>query len=665
MQLAANLGAGNADFNQPRFRLYRDNLDSIRSWTTLRMGMRPGICVPETMRFDGTGWYTGTDEGNPSCLEGGEPSWNKRNLTTGAEVGLNIWRQYQATDDRAFLEHNYPLMADAARFLLAYAKEGADGKLHTSPSNAHETQWDATDPITDIAAMKSLFPVVIEAAQLLGTDAALVTQLQAALPKLLDFPRTTRNGQTVFGFSSTPNLAYNNVENLDLEPLFPYNLISDQTPADFELSKVTYANRRYVNANDWTYDPVHAARLGNGVEVAQRLRASRQLLPAVLERPVQPRRAATQTNVYDEQVGIVALALNESLAQDFDGLLRIAPAVPPGWTAEGTVSLQHRSQGPRPGPGRRDHHRRARQRPGRARHPRQEPVAGGARSSSGDDGTTVVVADHQRRDRSRSPRPPTARYLIQRPTAPTNALPKTALSGAAEHERPPPRAVQRQDRHRPARLRAADAVPDPRRSRRCSRGTPTTGDTITRLLELRAVTASSAAARPPTSPPARPAPAPTSPARASCARPPRRSASCARRPGRPTSRSTPAPATGASGTGRPPSGGDDVGFLIDLTPTGQVRIITSGRGVTTNAVPPTGRFINLVITAGRDGNLDVYVDGARIGGGTLPDLGINGCAPAELRFGADQGGGQRISAELDRTAMFTKVLSATDRARWQ
>ena len=62
------------------------------------------------------------------------------------------------------------------------------------------------------------------------------------------------------------------------------------------------------------------------------------------------------------------------------------------------------------------------------------------------------------------------------------------------------------------------------------------------------------------------------------------------------------PPTAGSGTGRPPSGGDDVGFLIDLTPSGQVRIITSGRGVTTNAVPPTGRFINLVITAGRDGD---------------------------------------------------------------
>ena len=181
-------------------------------------------------------------------------------------------------------------MADAARFLLAYAIEGADGKLHTSPSNAHETQWDVTDPITDIAAMKSLFPIVIEAATLLGTDAALVTQLQAAIPKLLDFPRDHPQQPDGVRLSADPTAAYNNVENLDLEPLFPYNLISDQTPADFELSKTTYANRRYVNANDWTYDPVHAARLGNGVEVAPRLRAERNSYQLLLQRPGQPRR---------------------------------------------------------------------------------------------------------------------------------------------------------------------------------------------------------------------------------------------------------------------------------------------------------------------------------------------------------------------------------------
>src|SRR3954447_13518056 len=46
MQIAANIGAGNTAMNAPRFRLYHDNLDAIRAWTTLRMGGRPGICIP-------------------------------------------------------------------------------------------------------------------------------------------------------------------------------------------------------------------------------------------------------------------------------------------------------------------------------------------------------------------------------------------------------------------------------------------------------------------------------------------------------------------------------------------------------------------------------------------------------------------------------------------
>ena len=97
-----------------------------------------------------------------------------------------------------------------------------------------------------------------------------------------------------------------------------------------------------------------------------------------------------------------------------------------------------------------------------------------------------------------------------------------------------------------------------------------------------------------------------------------------------------------------------------------MRIITAGRGVTTNAVPPTGRFINLVITIGRDGD-DRRLRRRRADRRrrVLVEPRIDGCAPAEMRFGADQGGGQRISAELDRTAMFTTALSETDRARWQ
>ena len=165
MQVAANLGAGLADLNAPYFNLYRENLASIEDWTRRHMKGLPGACVPETMRFNGRGieyessWKPisiGRD-----CDADFHPYYNARTLSTGAEVSLWIWQQYLATNDRAFLAANYPVMAASARFLLAYQHMGSDGLLHTSPSNSHETQWDVTDPTTDIAAASALYSVTI------------------------------------------------------------------------------------------------------------------------------------------------------------------------------------------------------------------------------------------------------------------------------------------------------------------------------------------------------------------------------------------------------------------------------------------------------------------------------------------------------------------------
>ena len=670
MQLAANLGAGNFDFNLPRFHLYTDNLAAIRTWTTLHMNMRPGICVPETMRFDGTGWYTGTDNENASCISDGTPSYNKRNLSSGAEVGLNIWRQYLATDDRAFLDASYPVMADAARFLLSYATTGADGKLHTSPSNAHESQWDVHDPITDIAAMKALFPVVIQAATLLGKDPDLVTQLQAAMPKLLDFPRTDfthtqlktaandGDGNTVLGFSSDPTAAFRNSENLDLEPVFPYEEITDQSPL-FDLAKLTYAHKRNTNSNDWSYDPVDAARLGMGAEVAARLKATTSSFQLFANGMANLGSGGTLTEPYDEHSGVTALALNEALVQDYDGLLRIAPAVPPGWDAEGTIFIQHRTKV-------------------------SVQVQGGVITTA----AVVSGADHDIRvknpwpdaqvvsgaDPSQVVVPTTTdaiftihatsggTYMIQRPSAPTAALPKATLTGTPASA---PRHLAG------ANVKIGIDPPGTEPPPPCPIPTasplfawdPSSGATIKDASTYGRDALWSGT-------PTYLASGPTGSAASIDGGRYLRTA--------PTTLGFLREATFAAevkinaGTSyrrlwdwKTPSGGDGDGFLIDLTPAGAIRVITSGVNVTATATPPTGRFISLVITAGRDGAVDVYVDGTRIGGGTINNLGINGCAAAELRFGADQGGGQRISAELDRTAVFTKALPAADIARWQ
>jgi alpha-L-fucosidase 2 len=107
------------------------------------------------------------------------------------------------------------------------------------------------------------------------------------------------------------------------------------------------------------------------------------------------------------------------------------------------------------------------------------------------------------------------------------------------------------------------------------------------------------------------------------------------------------------------------GVLIDLTPSNNVRFIGSNQNVTTNAVVPTGRYVDLVITMADNGQIDVYIDGVRAGGANVPDAGINGCATRQLRFAVDQDGGQRLTGSVDRAAIFAKALTAAEVPTWR
>jgi alpha-L-fucosidase 2 len=352
MQVAANIDAGVSELNAPYFRLYRENLANIKDWTAKHMAGRPGICIPETMRFNGAGVEYEPDL-NPSgpaviglnCDAASPPYYNARTLSTGAEVSLWIWRQYLATGDRAFLSSNYPVMAASAEFLLAYETRGADGKMHTHPSNAHEQEWDTIDPTTDLSARSALFPAVAQAAKLLRTDARLVQQLDAELSQIPALPQAEKSSpagkQTVIAGSYDPAAVAHNEENVGLEPVWPYNLIGDNSPM-LALAKSTYATRPYPVHQDWSFDPVQAARLGLSDEV-------RSTLIALTERYQNyingfANWGGPAGEFYIEQEGIVALALAEALVQDYDGLIRIAPGTPSQWDFEGSVWVRDRTR---------------------------------------------------------------------------------------------------------------------------------------------------------------------------------------------------------------------------------------------------------------------------------------------------------------------------------
>jgi alpha-L-fucosidase 2 len=350
MQVSANLGAGLAAFNEPYFNLYNDNLENIALWTRGHMGGRPGVCIPETLRFNGAGYeneYWLKSQGI-SCSEDSRPYYNARTISTGAEVALWVWQQYQFTDDRAFLESHYDLMRDAARFLLAYAKRDSAGKLYTWPSNAHESNWDVRNPTTDVSAMHALFPVVMKAANTLNIDGDLVKELRTDIALLPELPernpdeaallkRGESDEHAIIANSYTPDAIKHNEENIGLEPVWPFALIGDDGPMH-ELAVRTYLNRPNKFKADWSADPVQAARLGLASEVRTgliELTETYQAAPSGLAQ------FKGRSEFYVEQVGVVADALQNALVQDYDDLLRIAPAWPKDWSGDGSVSIAH------------------------------------------------------------------------------------------------------------------------------------------------------------------------------------------------------------------------------------------------------------------------------------------------------------------------------------
>lgn len=352
MMVAANLSAGVPQLNRSYFALYRENLPSILQWTKQHMGGRPGACVPETMRFNGKGYENETWMKKPAinCGEDSPPYYNARTLSTGSEVALWIWRQYEATDDRKFLAANYPVMRAAAKFLLAYSTRDSSNIFHTSPANAHENQWDVRDPIMDILSMRTVAPDVAAAAAVLHRDAAFASQLRAAaahqpaLPEVsVANPKMLLQGggapDAIFAESYDPGATIHNVENQCLEPAWPYNLIGLEKDGPLHAIGVrTFENRKNKDEADWSYDPLQAAHLGLAGAVRSNLLAlteKYQAFPNGLA-------AFIGDGFFVEQTGVLTAALDDALAQqDTKGVVLVAPAWPSQWDVDGTVALAH------------------------------------------------------------------------------------------------------------------------------------------------------------------------------------------------------------------------------------------------------------------------------------------------------------------------------------
>ncbi|HEX2947318.1 MAG TPA: glycoside hydrolase family 95 protein [Clostridia bacterium] len=106
---------------------------------------------------------------------------------------LHLWEHYEYGMDREFLKRAYPIMKEAAEFLLDYLIEDEQGRLVTCPSVSPENTYILENsekgclcigPSMDSQIIHSLFSDCISAARILGLDTAFSEQLKEAVGKL-------------------------------------------------------------------------------------------------------------------------------------------------------------------------------------------------------------------------------------------------------------------------------------------------------------------------------------------------------------------------------------------------------------------------------------------------------------------------------------------------
>ena len=124
--------------------------------------------------------------------------------TGAAWLGLHLWEHYAYGGDRAFLrDRAYPVMRDAARFVLDFMVPDADGTLLFGPSGSPENSYldDAGEraalcmsPAMDTQIIAALLRRCLAAAAELGEDGEFEAELAQALLRLPPM-RVGRHGQ--------------------------------------------------------------------------------------------------------------------------------------------------------------------------------------------------------------------------------------------------------------------------------------------------------------------------------------------------------------------------------------------------------------------------------------------------------------------------------------